>query len=167
MFRTAIEGGNLAAAAGQFLGNAGHLFLGHAETRHPTAAQAVRDAEGPVLVVTSDPRTWSETKDARAKLGPVLLYDPTHRCDTPARLHWSPAAGCEDKATAAARAAALLAPVRPTAKVDHAMADVAGEVAAEIATLPPSERRAAGIRAAALASAANHLLTGGPTPSPR
>ncbi|MET8284559.1 type VI secretion protein [Streptomyces sp. NPDC048448] len=104
---------------------AGAVVLGHAETRHPTAAQAVRDAEGPVLVVTSDPRTWSETKDARAKLGPVLLYDPTHRCDTPARLHWSPAAGCEDKATAAARAAALLAPVRPTAKVDHAMADVA------------------------------------------
>jgi hypothetical protein len=48
----------------------------------------------------------------------------------------------------------------------NAMADVAGEVAAEIAFLPPSERRAAGIRAAALASAANHLLTGGPTPSP-
>ncbi|MGW3630938.1 type IV secretory system conjugative DNA transfer family protein [Streptomyces sp. NPDC005122] len=104
---------------------AGAVVLGHAEARHPTATQAVRDAEGPVLVVTSDPRIWSETKDARAKLGPVLLYDPTHRCDTPARLHWSPAAGCEDKATAAARAAALLAPVRPTAKVDHAMADVA------------------------------------------
>ncbi|MEU1497540.1 type VI secretion protein [Streptomyces sp. NPDC005732] len=104
---------------------AGTVVLGPAEDRRPAAAQAVRDAEGPVLVVTSDPRTWSETKDARAKLGPVLLYDPTHRCDTPARLHWSPAAGCEDRATAAARAAALLAPVRPTAKVDHAMADVA------------------------------------------
>ncbi|MFD8424295.1 type VI secretion protein [Streptomyces sp. NPDC059466] len=104
---------------------AGSVVLGPAEARHPTATQAVRDAEGAVLVVTSDPRTWSETKDARAKLGPVLLYDPTHRCDTPARLHWSPAAGCEDRATAAARAAALLAPVRPTAKVDHAMADVA------------------------------------------
>ncbi|MET8098926.1 type IV secretory system conjugative DNA transfer family protein [Streptomyces sp. NPDC005236] len=101
------------------------VVLAPAETRHPTAAQAVRDAEGPVLVITSDPRTWSETKDARAKLGPVLLYDPAHRCDTPARLHWSPAAGCEDKETAAARAAALLAPVRPSAKADQAMADVA------------------------------------------
>jgi hypothetical protein len=101
------------------------VVLAPADTRHPTAAQAVRDAEGPVLVVTSDPRTWSETKDARAKLGPVLLYDPAHLCDTPARLHWSPSAGCEDKETAAARAAALLAPVRPTAKVDQAMADVA------------------------------------------
>ncbi|MET9410429.1 type VI secretion protein [Streptomyces sp. NPDC002935] len=101
------------------------VVLAPAEARHPTAAEAVRDAEGPALVITSDPRTWSETKDARAKLGPVLLYDPAHLCDTPARLHWSPAAGCEDKETAAARAAALLAPVRPTAKVDQAMADVA------------------------------------------
>ncbi|PKT67715.1 type VI secretion protein [Streptomyces populi] len=101
------------------------VVLAPAETRHPTAAQAVRDAEGPVLVITSDPRTWSETKDARAKLGPVLLYDPAHLCDTPARLHWSPAAGCEDKETAAARAVALLAPVRPSAKADQAMADVA------------------------------------------
>ncbi|MCX5091262.1 type IV secretory system conjugative DNA transfer family protein [Streptomyces sp. NBC_00365] len=104
---------------------AGALILGPTETRHLTATQAVRDADGPVLVVTSNPAIWSETKDARAKLGPVLLYDPSHLCDTPARLHWSPAAGCEDKATAASRAAALLGPVRPTAKVDQAMADVA------------------------------------------
>ncbi|MFF3415209.1 type IV secretory system conjugative DNA transfer family protein [Streptomyces sp. NPDC002698] len=101
------------------------VVLAGAETRHPTAAQAVLDAEGPALVITSDPRTWSETKDARAKLGPVLLYDPAHLCDTPARLHWSPATGCEDKETAAARAVALLAPVRPSAKADQAMADVA------------------------------------------
>ncbi|MFI5994206.1 type VI secretion protein [Streptomyces sp. NPDC051362] len=101
------------------------VVLGVAEARRPTATQAVRDAEGPALVVTSDPRIWSETKDARAKLGPVLLYDPTHLCDTPARLHWSPAAGCQDRETAAARASALLAAVRPTAKVDQAMADVA------------------------------------------
>ncbi|MEW2163260.1 type IV secretory system conjugative DNA transfer family protein [Streptomyces sp. NPDC007084] len=101
------------------------VVLATAEARRPTASQAVRDAEGPALVVTSDPRVWSETKDARAKLGPVLLYDPTHLCDTPARLHWSPAAGCQDKETAAARASALLAAVRPTAKVDQAMADVA------------------------------------------
>ncbi|MFJ7302692.1 type VI secretion protein [Streptomyces sp. NPDC099088] len=101
------------------------VVLGAAEARRPTATQAVRDAEGPALVVTSDPRIWSETKDARAKLGPVLLYDPTHLCDTPARLHWSPAAGCQDRETAAARASALLAAVRPTAKVDQAMADVA------------------------------------------
>ncbi|MFJ9032128.1 type IV secretory system conjugative DNA transfer family protein [Streptomyces sp. NPDC102274] len=93
--------------------------------RRPTAVQAVLDAEGPALVVTSDPTVWSETKDARAKLGPVLVYDPGHVCDTPARLHWSPTAGCDDAATAAARAAALLSPVRPHALLDAAMADTA------------------------------------------
>nr|WP_168509471.1 type IV secretory system conjugative DNA transfer family protein [Streptomyces sp. S1D4-11]QIY96843.1 type VI secretion protein [Streptomyces sp. S1D4-11] len=101
------------------------LILAPPETRHTTATQAVRDADGPALVVTSNPAIWSETKDARAKLGPVLLYDPSHLCDTPARLHWSPSTGCEDKATATSRATALLGPVRPTAKVDQAMADVA------------------------------------------
>ncbi|NGO49509.1 type IV secretory system conjugative DNA transfer family protein, partial [Streptomyces ureilyticus] len=95
------------------------------QTRHPLATEAVRDAEGPALVITSSPTLWSDTKDARAKLGPVLLYDPSHLCDTPARLHWSPSAGCQDKDTARARAAALLAPVRPTAKMDQAVADVA------------------------------------------
>lgn len=101
------------------------VVLGAPQDRRPTAARAVHNAEGPALVVTSDPALWSETKDARAKLGPVLLYDPSHLCDTPDRLHWSPASGCEDKATAAARATALLAPVRPTARIDQAVADVA------------------------------------------
>ncbi|MFF0224765.1 type VI secretion protein [Streptomyces sp. NPDC004629] len=94
-------------------------------SRQATAAQAVHDAEGPALVVTSNPALWAETKDARAKLGPTHLYDPTHRCDTPARLHWPPTTGCEDKQTARHRAAALLAPVRPTAKLDQALADTA------------------------------------------
>ncbi|MEU9198179.1 type IV secretory system conjugative DNA transfer family protein [Streptomyces hundungensis] len=101
------------------------LLFGAPESRRPAALQAIRDAEGPALVVTSDATLWAETKDARAKLGPVHVYDPTHRCDTPARLHWSPAAGCEDQDTAAARAAALLAPVRPQARMDAAMADTA------------------------------------------
>ncbi|MBM7058971.1 type IV secretory system conjugative DNA transfer family protein, partial [Streptomyces durocortorensis] len=82
-------------------------------------------AQGPALVVTSDPTVWAETKDARAKLGPVLVYDPGHLCDTPARLHWSPTAGCENPDTAAVRAAALLAPVRPQARIDAAVADTA------------------------------------------
>ncbi|MEU4878200.1 type VI secretion protein [Streptomyces sp. NPDC021608] len=96
-----------------------------ADVRHATAAQAVRDAEGPALVLTSNPALWLDTKDARAKLGPVHLYDPAHRCDTPARLHWSPVTGCGDKATALARATALLAPVRPTARLDQAVAETA------------------------------------------
>lgn len=103
----------------------GPVLYAPPETRHLTAAQAIRDAEGAVLVVTSHPALWQDSKDARAKLGPVLLYDPTHLCDTPARLHWSPTAGCEDKATAAARATALLTPVRPTARLDQAVTETA------------------------------------------
>ncbi|WP_405801965.1 type IV secretory system conjugative DNA transfer family protein [Streptomyces sp. NBC_01506] len=98
---------------------------GDPRARRPAAVQAIQDAEGPALVVTSDPAVWAETKDARAKLGPVLVYDPGHLCDTPARLHWSPTANCEDPDTAAARAVALLAPVRPPARLDAAMADTA------------------------------------------
>ncbi|MEV8424040.1 type IV secretory system conjugative DNA transfer family protein [Streptomyces niveus] len=102
-----------------------HVRYGAPHTRRPAAVQAIQDAEGPALVVTSDPTVWAETKDARAKLGPVLVYDPGHLCDTPARLHWSPTTGCEDADTAAARAVALLAPVRPLARLDATMADTA------------------------------------------
>ncbi|RPK94514.1 type IV secretory system conjugative DNA transfer family protein [Streptomyces sp. ADI98-10] len=101
------------------------LVYAPAPARRPTVVQAIHDAEGPALVITSDPTVWAETKDARSKLGPVLVYDPGHLCDTPARLHWSPTAGCELPDVAAARAAALLAPVRPQARIDAAVADTA------------------------------------------
>ncbi|WP_128976973.1 type VI secretion protein [Streptomyces roseicoloratus] len=101
------------------------LVYAPAAARRATAAQAVRDAEGAALVVTSDPNLWADTKDARAKLGPVLVYDPGHLCDTPARLHWNPADGCEDPDTARDRAVALLAPVRPQSRLDAAVADTA------------------------------------------
>ncbi|WP_371537070.1 type IV secretory system conjugative DNA transfer family protein [Streptomyces sp. NBC_00466] len=112
-------------AAAEALLPAPLVRFGPAPVRRAAAVQAVSDAAGPALVVTSSPAVWSETKDARAKLGPVLVYDPGHLCDTPARLHWSPTSGCEDADTAAARAVALLAPVRPTARIDTAMADTA------------------------------------------
>lgn len=101
------------------------LVLGAPETRRPLAAQAIADAESAALIITSDPTLWEETKDARAKLGPVLVYDPSHLCDTPARLHWPPTTGCEDNQTAAHRARSLLAPIRPSAKLDTAVADTA------------------------------------------
>ncbi|MEU4984488.1 type IV secretory system conjugative DNA transfer family protein [Streptomyces sp. NPDC021969] len=103
----------------------GAVHYGPRESRHSTAVQTLQDAEGAALVVTSNPALWSETKDARAKLGPTHLYDPNHLCDTPARVHWSPTAGCEDRQTATARAAALLTPVRPTARLDQAIGDTA------------------------------------------
>ncbi|MFB6438983.1 TraM recognition domain-containing protein [Streptomyces sp. NPDC056411] len=96
--------------------------------RAATLAAAVTTATaapGPLIVATTDPALWSETKDARAKLGPLLTYDPTHRLDTPARLRWSPTSGCDDLATATARATALLAPVRPAGALASAVADAA------------------------------------------
>ena len=101
------------------------LLYGTPATRRPAVLQAVQDAEGPALVVTSDPTVWADTKDARGKLGPVLVYDPGHLCDTPARLHWSPTDRCEDPDTARERAVALLAPVRPPSRLDAAVADTA------------------------------------------
>ncbi|MFJ8012485.1 type VI secretion protein [Streptomyces sp. NPDC096339] len=101
------------------------LAYGGPAERHHTALQAITAAEGAALVVTSSPVLWSETKDARAKMGPVLLYDPSHLCDTPARMHWNPAEGCADRDTAAARAIALLAPVRPQARLDAALTHTA------------------------------------------
>ncbi|MEV7614515.1 type VI secretion protein [Streptomyces sp. NPDC089799] len=100
------------------------LYAGPAD-RQAIAAARIAEAEGPVLVITSSPALWAETKDGRGKLGPVHLYDPSHLCDTPARLHWNPADDCTDRATAAARATALLAPVRPRARIDAAVADTA------------------------------------------
>ncbi|MGW6939805.1 type VI secretion protein [Streptomyces xanthophaeus] len=93
--------------------------------RFRAAAHRIGEAEGAALIITSSPTLWAETKDARAKLGPVLLYDPSHLCDTPARMHWNPAEGCADRDTAAARSIALLAPVRPQARMDAAVADTA------------------------------------------
>lgn len=99
--------------------------LGPRETRLELAARALQAAEGAALVVTSAPTLWAETKDARSKLGPVHLYDPSHLCDTPDRLRWSPTAGCQDMATATTRSVALLAPVRPHSPLDAAVADTA------------------------------------------
>ncbi|MFF4299173.1 type VI secretion protein [Streptomyces vinaceus] len=101
------------------------MAYGNQARRHLLALRALAAAEGAALVVTSSPALWAETKDARAKLGPVLLYDPSHLCDTPARMHWNPADSCADRDTAAARAIALLAPVRPQARMDAAIADTA------------------------------------------
>ncbi|MER6255090.1 type VI secretion protein [Streptomyces sp. NPDC001584] len=101
------------------------IIYGGPNDRFRAAAHRIAEIEGAALVVTSSPTLWAETKDARAKLGPVLLYDPSHLCDTPARMHWNPAEGCADRDTAAARAIALLAPVRPQARMDAAVADTA------------------------------------------
>ncbi|MFG3260410.1 hypothetical protein [Streptomyces sp. NPDC048172] len=82
------------------------------------AVTRVLEAPGAALVASPSPTVWAATKAARSKLGPVHLFDPTHACDTPDRLRWSPHHGCGDRATAAARAAALLAPLRSPRPID-------------------------------------------------
>ncbi|RNG26353.1 hypothetical protein [Streptomyces botrytidirepellens] len=93
--------------------------------RGNAAAQAILEAVGPVLTLTSDPDLWAATKDARAKFGPTHVFDPSHLLDTPARLRWNPADGCGSREVAAARAAALLAPVRPAHAMDQPLAEAA------------------------------------------
>ncbi|MFF7655969.1 hypothetical protein ACFZCY_40135 [Streptomyces sp. NPDC007983] len=93
--------------------------------RGEAAAQAILEAVGPVLAVTSDPDLWAATKDARAKFGPTHVFDPSHLLDTPARLRWNPADDCASREVAVARAAALLAPVRPAHAMDQPMAEAA------------------------------------------
>ncbi|GAA1180451.1 type IV secretory system conjugative DNA transfer family protein [Streptomyces rhizosphaericus] len=93
--------------------------------RGESAAHTVLEAVGPVLVVTSDPKLWTTTKDARAKLGPTHVFDPSHLLDTPARLRWNPAVDCGSRDIAAARATALLAPVRPMHAMDRPLAEAA------------------------------------------
>jgi hypothetical protein len=73
---------------------------------------AVLDAEGPVLVTCANAQTWEQTVGDRARRGPTLLFDPEHLVDAPERLRWAPHSGCTDPVTAAARARALLAPLR-------------------------------------------------------
>ncbi|MFI7359050.1 type VI secretion protein [Streptomyces avidinii] len=114
-----------ATAAAATTASADGITFAGPDDRLRAAAHRIRETEGAALIVTSSPTLWAETKDARAKLGPVLLYDPSHLCDTPARMHWNPAEGCADRDTAAARAIALLAPVRPQARMDAAVADTA------------------------------------------
>ncbi|MDX3233746.1 hypothetical protein [Streptomyces sp. ME19-01-6] len=102
-----------------------HSRVLYGTQRGDAASQAVLEAVGPALVVTSDTALWTTTKDARAKFGPIHVFDPSHLLDTPARLRWNPAVGCESRDAAAARATALLAPVRPLHAVDRPMAEAA------------------------------------------
>ncbi|MFI8853973.1 hypothetical protein ACIGW3_27790 [Streptomyces sp. NPDC053499] len=111
-----------AATAGHGSGRRADETTTHAG-RHERAEDGdpvtrILEAPGAALVSAPTPELWAATKTARAKLGPVHLFDPTHACDTPDRLRWSPHHGCADRATAASRAAALLAPLRSPRPID-------------------------------------------------
>ncbi|MBB0244385.1 hypothetical protein FNQ90_09770 [Streptomyces alkaliphilus] len=74
-------------------------------------------APGPLVVTDPDGTLYDRTARRRSRLGPVHVYDPEHRVDTPVRLRWGPERGCADPLVARRRAKALLTPVRPTEPV--------------------------------------------------
>jgi hypothetical protein len=118
------------APAAQFPWGAGPnrtyvAFAAHRSDKGKRLVQpAVVNAAGPLLVTTADPETFHQTVGNRSKLGPVHVYDPAHLIDTPGRLRWAPHTGCQDSPTAAARAEALLYPLRPRT-ADTAVHDAA------------------------------------------
>lgn len=119
-----------------------HLTGDDPELRRDLALRAIHAARGPLLVVTSDPALCTMARDVRRTLGPTHVYDPGHLTDAPARVRWSPVAGCTSRRTSALRATALLAPVRPLRGGDPAVTDTATTLlgcwlhAAAVAGLP-------------------------------
>jgi type IV secretion system protein VirD4 len=71
---------------------------------------AVLDAPGAVITTNTRPDNLTATMTARAKVGPVGVFDPEGLAPgVPSALRWSPVRGCERSQTAMVRAAALCA----------------------------------------------------------
>ncbi|WP_158674677.1 type VI secretion protein [Streptomyces hoynatensis] len=83
--------------------------------------------EAPPGLIVADPhgRLLAKTARQRGRIGPVHVYDPGHATDAPVRLRWAPHRGCQDMSVARRRAAALLAPYRPTEPVFRLDAETA------------------------------------------
>ena len=69
----------------------------------------VLDAPGPVLATSTRPDTLAVTMRARARRGPVAIFDPQRLAGLPGGLRWSPVRGCETPRTALVRARGLAA----------------------------------------------------------
>jgi type IV secretory pathway TraG/TraD family ATPase VirD4 len=66
---------------------------------------AVLDAPGPVVTTSTRPDTLAVTMGARAKIGPVAVFDPEQLVEgLPSGLRWSPIRGCEIPRVAMTRA---------------------------------------------------------------
>lgn len=86
---------------------------------------AVLDAADGLLVIDPEGGLWAKTAKQRARRGPVHVYDPGHRTETPVRLRWAPQRDCVEMARARRRATRLLAPVRPREPVFQLDAETA------------------------------------------
>ena len=69
----------------------------------------VLDAPGPVVATSTRPDTLAVTYHARARQGPVAIFDPQRLAGLPGGLRWSPVRGCEVPRTAMVRARGLAA----------------------------------------------------------
>jgi type IV secretion system protein VirD4 len=68
------------------------------------------DAPGAVVTTSTRPDTLAVTMDARARVGPVAVFDPQHLAHgLPSGLRWSPIRGCELPQIAMVRARGLAA----------------------------------------------------------
>ena len=58
--------------------------------------RTILDAPGPVVTTSIRLDTLTLTAPARAKVGPVSVFDPLGTTGWPTTMHWSPIRGCED-----------------------------------------------------------------------
>ena len=71
---------------------------------------AILDAPGAVITTSTRPDNLTAALQARAKVGPVAVFDPQGLAPgIPSATRWSPIRGCEDPQTAMIRAKALTA----------------------------------------------------------
>ncbi|MBN8883018.1 MAG: TraM recognition domain-containing protein [Salana multivorans] len=71
---------------------------------------AILDAPGAVVSTSTRPDNLTATMRARAKIGPVAIFDPQHLAEgLPSGMRWSPIRGCENPQTAMIRATGLAA----------------------------------------------------------
>ncbi len=65
------------------------------------------DAPGAAVVPSTRPDTLVATAEARARRGPVYVFDPQQLSEWSRQLRWAPERGCEDPLTAILRARSL------------------------------------------------------------
>jgi type IV secretory pathway TraG/TraD family ATPase VirD4 len=71
---------------------------------------AILDAPGAVVCTSTCPDNLTATMRARARIGPVAIFDPQHLAEgLPSGMRWSPIRGCENPQTAMIRATGLAA----------------------------------------------------------
>ncbi|MCI1791916.1 MAG: TraM recognition domain-containing protein [Bifidobacterium tibiigranuli] len=71
---------------------------------------AILDAPGAVVCTSTRPDNLTATMRARARTGPVAIFDPQHLAEgLPSGMRWSPIRGCKNPQTAMIRATGLAA----------------------------------------------------------